>query len=287
MLPPQPTYTARAATVAEEDSTPTKEGEEKKTRRASGRSQSLERDRNYISQEPESFVVVTNQELECLANHVVYAYSNLPVVHMYPPVVKKFLPSTIVKYLQGMGIAPLAKSLMERKVPLAGRIQYCLTNWACITQDQWILDAVPGFKIPFTSTPRQAYLPRGKPFSPEEEALLDEEIRTMLNKQAVEECPPQGWGFLLLVFLIPKKDGGQRPIINLKSLNEFVQTEHFKMEGIHLLKDLLRQGDWMVKVDLKDTYMYFAVPIHKQDRDFLKFTFKNRTYRFRCLPLLA
>ena len=61
---------------------------------------------------------------------------------MYPPVVKKFLPSTLVQYLQGMGIAPLMKSLVERKVSLAGRIHYCLMNWECITQNQWILDAV-------------------------------------------------------------------------------------------------------------------------------------------------
>jgi hypothetical protein len=39
---------------------------------------------------------------------------------------------------------------------------------------------------PFTSTPCQAYPPREKPFSPEEEALLDEEILVMLNKQAIE-----------------------------------------------------------------------------------------------------
>ena len=31
--------------------------------------------------------------------------------------------------------------------------------------------------------------------------------------------------------------------INLKRLNSFVQTEHFKMEGIHMLKDLLKPGD--------------------------------------------
>ena len=31
--------------------------------------------------------------------------------------------------------------------------------------------------------------------------------------------------------MVPKRDGGQRPIINLKKLNFFVQTEHFKMEG--------------------------------------------------------
>jgi hypothetical protein len=69
------------------------------------------------------------------------------------------------------------------------------------------------------------------------------------------------------VFLVLKKDGGQRPVINLKGLNRFIHTEHFKMEGIHILKDLLKAGDWMVKVDLKDAY--FMVPICQEDRAFL------------------
>ena len=55
-------------------------------------------------------------------------------------------------------------------------------------------------------------------------------------------------GFLSNIFLVPKKDGGQRPVINLKALNQFVNTEHFKMEGIHTIKDLLRQGDWLKKM---------------------------------------
>ncbi len=40
-------------------------------------------------------------------------------------------------------------------------------------------------------------------------------------------------------------------MINLKSLNEYVVPQHFKMEGIHTLQDLLRGGDWMTKIDLK------------------------------------
>ena len=38
----------------------------------------------------------------------------------------------------------------------------------------------------------------------------------------------------------------------------------------------------MTKVDLKDAY--FMVPIHEEDRAFLKFSFKERTYQFKCLP---
>lgn len=35
---------------------------------------------------------------------------------------------------------------------------------------------------------------------------------------------------------------------------EVVETVHFKMEGIHMLKDILKlqQGDWITKIDLKD-----------------------------------
>ena len=92
-----------------------------------------------------------------------------------------------------------------------------------------------------------------------EENLLKEEIQSMITKSAIEETTPKGHGFLSTVFPVPKKDGGQRPVINLKSLNRFVHTEHFKMEGIHILKDLLRAGDWMTKVDLKDAY--FMIPM--------------------------
>jgi hypothetical protein len=38
-----------------------------------------------------------------------------------------------------------------------------------------------------------------------------------------------------MFFLVPKKDGGQTPVINLKNLNVFLRYEYFKMEGLGIL----------------------------------------------------
>ena len=73
-----------------------------------------------------------------------------------------------------------------------------------------------------------------------------------------------------------------RLVINLKRLNKYVVPHHFKMEGIHTLKDLLRRSNWMTKVDLKDAY--FMIPIHTSDRPALRFSVRERHYQFTCLP---
>ena len=141
---------------------------------------------------------------------------------------------------------------------------------------------VTSYRIEFLQKPYQHRKPPQIAFTKKEKECMQAEIQSMLDKQAFSEIRGNPQGFFFQMFLVPKKNGRQRPVITLKRLNQSVKTEHFKMEGIHMLKNLLRAGDWMANIDLKDAY--FMVPMAKDDRDFLKFQWEDRFYQFICLP---
>lgn len=132
--------------------------------------------------------------------------------------------------------------------------------------------------MPYQHSPRETPVPKNSV----KLNLIQEEIDSLLQKQAiipVQEMPRE---FISTIFLVPKKSGGMRPIINLKPLNNFVETIHFKMETLQTALNLLQEGDFLVSVDLKDAY--FSIPIHQQHRKYLRFLWKNQRYEFQCLP---
>ena len=78
-----------------------------------------------------------------------------------------------------------------------------------------------------------------------------------------------------------KKNGGNRPVINLKNFNKFIAYEHFRMEGLHCLKLPLKQDDFLCKIDLKEGY--FSVPLNKNSQNFVRFQWSGNMYEFFCL----
>ena len=187
------------------------------------------------------------------------------------PIIKSFLSS--------LGLS----SIEANHLPIAGRLQHFVENWQAVTNDPWVLMAISGYHISFTVIPHQDFLPSYR-VSKEDEILIDKELGELIQKQAIHLVLEHDYnmGFVSNLFVIPKKGGGQRPVFNLRQLNQFIKYEHFKMEGIHMLKDLLKPNDFMAKIDLNDAY--FTVPIWKGHQKFLRFLWKGTQWEFACLP---
>ena len=57
-----------------------------------------------------------------------------------------------------------------------------------------------------------------------------------------------------------------RPILDLSPLNKWIVQARFKMLTCQQVLKSLREGDWMVKLDLKDAYL--QIPIHPASKPF-------------------
>lgn len=118
----------------------------------------------------------------------------------------------------------------------SGNLKNHLTFWKSLTTDSNILEIIQGYKIEFSMMPYQ-HNPRITPIPKNmtKLTLIQEEIDSIIP---VLETPKE---FISTIFLVPKKSGGMRPIINLKPLNNFVGTIHFKMETLQTALNVLQK----------------------------------------------
>ena len=129
--------------------------------------------------------------------------------------------------VRDLGLNPM----VGENLHIGGRLRYFLPNWQKLTQDSFILQDVQGLQIPFLTPPVQNSLPVQNT-SIKTSILINTEVQDMLVKGAIKQVQPCKGQFLSPVFLVPKKDRGNRPVINLKKLNQNIEYQHFKMEGI-------------------------------------------------------
>ena len=108
------------------------------------------------------------------------------------------------------------------------------------------------------------------------------EINRLLIKGAIKAVSFLQDQFLSPYFLVDKPSGGKRFILNLKSLNNYIVCEHFKMEDLKTVSYLVSPGCFMASIDLEEAY--FLVPIHPLSKKLLRFSFDNQIYEFQVLP---
>lgn len=110
---------------------------------------------------------------------------------------------------------------------------------------------------------------------------IQKEVNRLLSIGAIVACEPVEGQFISSFFLVPKPDSSNKFIINLKALNNFLASEHFKMEDIRTVCKLVWPDVYLGSIDLKDAY--FLIPLHKDYRKFVTFVAGNCLYEFTCL----
>ncbi|XP_047240834.1 uncharacterized protein LOC124879987 [Girardinichthys multiradiatus] len=87
--------------------------------------------------------------------------------------------------------------------------------------------------------------------------------------------------FYSVYFLLPKKTGGLRPILDLRGLNAFLKVMPFHMLTTREVLQAISPGRLVHVIDLKDAY--FHVPFAPDHWRFLRFAFHRRQFQFRVL----
>ena len=181
-------------------------------------------------------------------------------------------------------------SLPKPHIPTGGRLYHFQKAWKNISTDKWTQSVIRnGYRIQFCVHPKLTrvvpqYL-RVTPSDPEKIQLLQTELKSMLDKHAIEpvsSCHPKD-GYYSRLFLVRKKLGGWRPVIDLSRLNRHVITPHFKMETLDSVRLSLRKHDWAISLDLTDAY--FHIPIHRKSRRFLRFFFMGKNIPVSSLAI--
>lgn len=155
-------------------------------------------------------------------------------------------------------------------------------QWLDITTDSLVLDAIAGYRIPFTALPPTRSSLSEPEFSQPNAMFCDTEVERLQLKGAIVPVEPCMDQFLSPFFLVEKPSGGKRFILNLRELNRYIEPPHFKLEDWRTVIRLMLPGTKMATLDLEDAYL--LVPIFEEHRKFLRFQWRRITYEFTALP---
>ena len=130
-----------------------------------------------------------------------------------------------------------------------------------MTSDENILSMVEeGVKIEFEEIPVQKHIPRPYKFAKQKQQKIDRKISQYIDKAIIEEVQHENGEFISNIFAEDKSDGDIRVIFDLTDLNKFIKDQHFKMETIEIVKNLIQKDSFMSSVDWKDAY--YSVKVH-------------------------
>ena len=169
--------------------------------------------------------------------------------------------------------------------PVGARLNQCWEKWETLGSSPKVVNILrEGYTLPFRFRPHLTRSPTviSNYHNPTKQSFLLEALYQLINKNAVEPVDnPNSLGFYNRLFLVPKPNNRWRPILDLSTLNTFLNTGSFKMETPETIRTSLQTGEWVTSIDFKDAY--FHIPTQSQSRTYMRFHLQGRSYQFKAL----
>ncbi|CAJ0958249.1 unnamed protein product [Ranitomeya imitator] len=170
-------------------------------------------------------------------------------------------------------------------IRVGGRLLLFQQAWLSVVHDEWVRDLVSsGYKIEFSSPPPTRFFPSRLPSSAAQSRALLCAIHSLRQSGVIVPVPEHERfkGFYSNLFVVPKKDGKVRPILDLKLLNKCVRVRHFRMESLRSVISSMERGEFLASIDIKDAYLH--IPIFPSHQRFLRFAIREDHFQFTALP---
>ena len=130
-------------------------------------------------------------------------------------------------------------------------LQRHLPAWRALGPGEWIMRSIThGYRLLFSTKPPLTRTLIPTVASGPALVSLREEIQALLSKGAIQkvDLEKSPVGFYSKYFLVKKKGGTMRPILDLKGLNRYLRKIKFSMLTTTSLLGRIRRGTWFTSV---------------------------------------
>ena len=122
-----------------------------------------------------------------------------------------------------------------------------MDKWKTIPSDKSIFDAINGYQLNFHTLPPTKNNCNNPAFNEHEKTSIALEVQNILKKGIIETAMPCNYQLLHTCLPEREKDRTHRVILNLKSLNDYIDNFNFKMDSLRTAINLMNKSFCMYR----------------------------------------
>lgn len=137
-----------------------------------------------------------------------------------------------------------------------------------------------GVKLPFREEPEACAFSNHK-LTERQRVFVSTELTKLCESGCISEVNYKPH-CVVPIGCVPKKKNKLRLIVDLRYVNSFTEPQKFRYEDLSTLSEIIKPGDHMISIDLKDSFHH--IPVNEESSEYIGIEFENKYYIWNVLP---